>query len=169
MPEVVALLKIAGVSTGTNNGYIEIYSWSWGASNPTTVGGTGGSGAGKVSLSDFSISKAVDSSTPVLSQIALNGTVIANMSLVVSFGKGGNGRGNGGGIATLTVNFLDVIISNYKVDGGRPGQPPMGNGPCPPSEGGGAGLGGGIDAGGSPMESISFNFGQIAVQYQQQN
>ena len=176
MPQV-ARLKIAGVSTGTSGGYIELYSWSWGASNSATIGSTsGGAGSGKVSLSDLTVTKKVDQATPALAQLALQGTPISNLMLVVQFGPGegggggaGGSSGSGGGIDTLTVNFLDAVISGYKIDGGRPGQPPPENGPCPPSEGGGAGLGGGIDAGGSPMESISFTFLQLNVQYQQQN
>jgi len=170
MPEV-ARLKIAGVSTGTSGGYIEIYSWSWGASNSTTVGSpTGGAGSGKVSLSDLTVTKKVDQATPALAQLALQGTPISNLMLVVQFGpgEGGGAGGSGGGIDTLTVNFLDAVISGYKIDGGRPGQPSTENGPCPPSEGGGGGLGGGIDAGGFPMESISFTFLQLNVQFQQQ-
>ena len=171
MPQV-AKLKIAGVSTGTSGGYIELYSWSWGASNPTTVGSSSGGGtSGKVSLSDLTVTKKVDQATPALAQLALQGTAIANLTLIVTFGsgEGGGASGSGGGIETLTVNFLDAIISSYKIDGGRPGQPPTENGPCPPSEGGGAGLGGGIETGGFPMEVISFNFAQLNVQYQQQN
>ena len=45
----------------------EIYSFSWGASNPTTIGSSsGGAGAGKVSLSSFNIMKKTDSASPAL-------------------------------------------------------------------------------------------------------
>ena len=38
--------------------YIEIYSFSWGASNPTTVGpGSGGLSAGRASVSSFNVMK----------------------------------------------------------------------------------------------------------------
>src|SRR6516225_8190153 len=47
--------NITGESTDSKHkGEIEIYSFSLGASNPTTIGSaTGGAGAGKVSLSSF--------------------------------------------------------------------------------------------------------------------
>jgi type VI secretion system secreted protein Hcp len=46
---------------------IEIFSWSWGASNPVTIGSSSaGSGAGKVSLSSLSVSKKVDTASPML-------------------------------------------------------------------------------------------------------
>ena len=46
---------------------IEIYSFSWGASNPTTVG-SGGTGlsAGKVSVSSFNIMKKTEKSSATL-------------------------------------------------------------------------------------------------------
>src|SRR5215470_18943895 len=45
----------------------EIYSFSFGASNPVTIGSAGaGSGAGKVSISSFNIMKKTDSSSPGL-------------------------------------------------------------------------------------------------------
>ncbi len=43
---------------------IQILSWSWGASQVSSVAGTGGSGAGKADLSDFSIMTNFDKSTP---------------------------------------------------------------------------------------------------------
>ena len=45
----------------------EIYSFSWGASNPTTIGSaTAGAGGGKVSISSFNIMKKTDSASPSL-------------------------------------------------------------------------------------------------------
>src|SRR5438132_2288369 len=48
-------------------GKIEIYSWSWGASNPTTISSAkGGLSAGKVSLSSFNVMKKTDKASPKL-------------------------------------------------------------------------------------------------------
>lgn len=45
----------------------EIYSFSFGASNPVTIGSTaGGAGGGKVSISSFNIMKKTDSASPGL-------------------------------------------------------------------------------------------------------
>ena len=46
--------------------WIDIYSYSLGASNPTTVGTGTGSGAGKVSMTSMSIQKSIDTATPSL-------------------------------------------------------------------------------------------------------
>ena len=45
----------------------EIYSFSFGASNPVTIGSaTAGSGGGKVSISSFNVMKKTDSASPAL-------------------------------------------------------------------------------------------------------
>lgn len=45
---------------------IQLLSFSWGASNTSSVAGTGGSGAGKADLSDFSVMTFFDKATPKL-------------------------------------------------------------------------------------------------------
>jgi len=60
--------KIEGESTAKGNEkQIAIESFSWGASNPTTIGpASGGIGTGRVSISSFNIMKRQDSSSPEL-------------------------------------------------------------------------------------------------------
>ena len=59
---------VAGEATQANYaGQIEIYSFSFGASNPTTVSsGQAGLSAGKVSISSFNVMKKADKSSPPL-------------------------------------------------------------------------------------------------------
>lgn len=45
---------------------IQLLSFSWGASNMSSVSGTGGSGAGKADLADFSVMTFFDKATPKL-------------------------------------------------------------------------------------------------------
>lgn len=52
---------------------IDIFSYSLGASNPTSVGTGGGSGAGKVSISSMSVQKVVDAATPDLFRACCSG------------------------------------------------------------------------------------------------
>ncbi|HMF38065.1 MAG TPA: type VI secretion system tube protein Hcp, partial [Isosphaeraceae bacterium] len=56
---------VTGEATQANHpGWIEIYSFSWGASNPTTVGsGSSGLSAGKASVSSFNIMKKTELSS----------------------------------------------------------------------------------------------------------
>jgi len=61
-------LKLEGIdgesADSNHKNEIQIMSWSWGASQVSSVSGTGGSGAGKADLSDFSIMAYFDKSTP---------------------------------------------------------------------------------------------------------
>ena len=66
-----AFLKIDGVNgEATRKGFekqMEILSFSWGASNPSTIGaGGGGGGGGKVSVSSFNVMKKSDAASPIL-------------------------------------------------------------------------------------------------------
>src|SRR3954469_3270111 len=67
---------VAGESQDAKHkGEIELFSFSLGAHNPTTIGSaTGGAGAGKVSFSNFSIMKKTDKTSPILFQACAGGT-----------------------------------------------------------------------------------------------
>ena len=144
-----AFLAIPGIMGGGPNGWIQIYSWSVGASNPTNVGSSGGgTSSGKVSLSDFSIGKLVDQSSPLLFQSILQGAIFPSATLTVK-----------GPASLVTVTFTNVTISGYNLDQNLPtnvtiaGPTPF---PCPPDQGSG------------PKESVSFNFGSLSIDYKPQ-
>lgn len=121
-------LEIDGIQgSSSHNGAIDILSWSWGASNPTTVGG-GGAGSGKVSMHDISITKKIDKASPLLYSFAKSGKRVKNMVLTVS----------NGGSDYLKIKMSDVMVSSYGLSG-------QGNN--------------------QPIESVSFNFSKITVDY----
>ena len=69
---------------------IQLLSFSWGGSQTTSVAGTGGSGAGKVDLSELSIMKHMDKSSPDLFKAIVSGTHIKTGVLsAVKAGAGG--------------------------------------------------------------------------------
>src|SRR5512138_3198017 len=72
-----AFIKFTGVDgESKRKGFekqIEIYSFSWGASNPTTIGMGGGGGAGKVTISSFNLMKKTDITSPILFQACCSG------------------------------------------------------------------------------------------------
>jgi type VI secretion system secreted protein Hcp len=139
-----AFIKIAGITGESPEGYIEIFSFSFGASNPSTVGSSaGGSSAGKVSLSDFSITKQLDGSSPQLFQKVVTGATIPNVTLLIKSVESATGE-------EVTITFTDVLISMYKLDETPGIQTP--NSPCPPNQSG------------RPVESISFNFRELSFQ-----
>ncbi len=105
-------LKLDGVdgeSEDTNfKNQIQVLSFSWGASQVTSVSGSGGSGAGKADLSDFSIMKNYDKASPLLFKSILEGTHIATgtLSAVKSGAKGK---------PYLKIDFQEIFITSQQI------------------------------------------------------
>jgi type VI secretion system secreted protein Hcp len=102
---------VNGESVDTNHkNEIQIMSWSWGGSQHSSVSGSGGSGAGKVSLGDFSIMKTFDkASVPFLKGLCA-GTHFATGTLTAN--KAGTG-----GKPYLKVDFKELFVTSYQVSG----------------------------------------------------
>jgi type VI secretion system secreted protein Hcp len=101
--------------------WIEIFSFSNGASNPSSVAFGTGSGAGKVDLSSLSLQKQLDKSSPKLFLNCCNGTHIANGQMVV--------RESSGSDTTqtyfqydMTEVFIDSISWGGAANGGKPSE-----------------------------------------------
>jgi len=135
------LATVPGESTAKGmEAKIEIYSFSWGASDPTTVGsGATGLSAGKVSISSFNVMKKTEKSSPKLFQACCSGKHFA--TAVVTMRKA---AGDAGQKAFLTYTFTDVMVESVQWSGSS----------------------GGDD---TPTESVSFAFAKVAVSYQQQD
>ena len=102
---------IEGESTDSNHKTeIQIMSWSWGASQVSSVAGTGGSGAGKADLSDFSIMTYFDKATPRFFKSIGLGTHIKSgtMSAIKS---GADGK------PYLKVDFKELFVSSVQISG----------------------------------------------------
>lgn len=87
---------------------IQILSWSWGASNVSSVSGTGGSGAGKVDLSDFSVMLNFDKSTPKFFKSICKGDHIPNGTLT-AIKAGADGK------PYLKVDFKELFVSGLQM------------------------------------------------------
>ena len=101
--------------------WIEIFSFSNGASNPSSVAFGTGSGAGKVDLSSLSLQKQLDVSSPTLFLNCCNGSHIAKGSMIV--------RESTGGDTTqiyyqydMTEVFVDSISWGGAAGGGKPSE-----------------------------------------------
>jgi len=108
-------LKLDGI-TGENpaskhTGEIEVLSWSWGASNPTSISGTGLS-AGKVSISDLTISKPVDKASAKLLELCCTGKHIATGTLACSKSTGDKNPGD-----YLTIKMNEIHIASFQTGG----------------------------------------------------
>jgi type VI secretion system secreted protein Hcp len=133
---------VTGESTRTGfEGWIEIYSFSWGASNPTTVGtGATGLSAGKVSVSSFNVMKKTESSSPTLFAACCTGSHFPKATVTLNKASGEKDKA----LAFLTYKFTDVMVESIQWSGST----------------------GGDD---TPTESVSFAFAKVEIMYQQQS
>jgi type VI secretion system secreted protein Hcp len=119
-----AFLKLDGITGESqkqnHTGEIDLMSFSWGASNSSSVGTGTGVSAGKVSVSDFSIMKSTDASSPTLFQKCCDGSVIATG--VVTLQK----QVQGSATPYLVYNFTNVYVTSIQWSGsGGAGDTPM--------------------------------------------
>lgn len=118
---------------------IEIFSFSWGASAPVSIGsGSSGISASKVSISSFNMMKKTDVASPKLFKACCTGDHITKMT--VSMRKQ---TGVGGQDAFLIYSFDNVMVESVQWSGSS----------------------GGDD---TPTESVSFAFAKVTVEYKTQ-
>ncbi|MCB4805500.1 type VI secretion system secreted protein Hcp [Methylobacterium brachiatum] len=89
---------------------IDVLAWSWGAAQSGTTHVGSGSGAGKVSVQDLSITKYIDKSSPTLFQHCCAGKHIKKGKLIVR--KAGDKP-----LEYLTVELEDIIVSHLSMGG----------------------------------------------------
>ena len=117
----------------------EIKSWSFGVENPTTIGSaTGGAGAGKIKFNEFQITKKSDSASPSFFLSAATGSHYKTVTIEM---RKAGGDPKSTGKPFLTYKFGTVFTTKINWSG-------------PGDEG--------------PEESITFVYGQLAIQYQPQ-
>ncbi len=115
---------------------LEIYSWSFGASNPSTVGsGKGGLSAGKVSISSFNVSKKTENASAQLFLNSCTGQHIAKASIIMRKATGTAGKQ----VTFLQYDFTHVMVDSIQWSGSS----------------------GGDD---TPQESVSFSFATVFIQ-----
>jgi type VI secretion system secreted protein Hcp len=119
----------------------EIFSFSWGASNPVTIGsGTGGAGAGKASLSSFNVMKKTDLASPSLFKACCVGDHFPDMVVVLRKAGGASAADN----VFITYSFKEVYVESVQWSGST----------------------GGDD---TPTESVSIAYGACKIEYKKQD
>lgn len=105
-------LKLDGVQgESTADGHkdeIQILSFSWGASNVSSVAGTGGSGAGKVDLSDLNVMIFFDKSTPKFFKSVVMGQHIKTGTLTATKSGAGNKP-------YLKVDLKELFVTSLQI------------------------------------------------------
>lgn len=114
----------------------EIFSWSFGASNPSTVGsGRGGLSAGKVSVSTFNVMKKTENASAQLFLNNCTGQHIPKGSIIMRKATGKDNKQ----ATFLQYDFEEVMVDSIQWSGS----------------------GGGDD---TPMEAVSFAFARVSIQ-----
>lgn len=94
---------------------IQVYSFSWGISNPTTVGHGGGMSAGKASMSSLNIMKRVDTASAALCLLCASGGHQAKAYLVLRK-AGGNTQ-----LEYLKFTLEEVFVDSVQLSGSSGG------------------------------------------------
>lgn len=89
---------------------ITVMSFSWGASQTTSVSGSGGSGAGKASLADLSIMKNYDVASSPLYKALLLGQHLPTGTLTAV-------KSGGSGDPFLTITLSELFVTSIQVSG----------------------------------------------------
>ncbi len=106
-PQVVDMfLKIEGVDGESTNaahkGWIEIQSWSWGASQPSTGGFGSGAATGRLT-GHVTLIKRIDKATPLLFKRCSDGTVLVLVTVELT---------RGGAQTYLKYELKEVLVSS---------------------------------------------------------
>ena len=107
-------LKLDGIKGESQDGKhkeeIDILAWSWGMTQSGTTHMGSGSGSGKVSVQDLSLTKYVDKSSGTLINHACTGKHISKGKLIVR--KAGDKP-----LEYITVDLKDIIVTNVSSGG----------------------------------------------------
>jgi len=106
---------IKGESADANHqGWIDIESMSWGASQAASISG-GGGGSGKVSFTSLRTVAAIDSATPALIKYCASGKHVTGAKISVC-------KAGGTQIEYSTVVLKDVLVTSTSMTGSSGGE-----------------------------------------------
>lgn len=107
-------LKVEGVSGESNDSnhkeWIDINSFSWGASQTGTMSGGGGGGTGKVSFNDLRIDAHIDKATPGILKHCSSGKHLGEVKVSVC-------KAGGSQVEYATIILKDVLVTSVQFDG----------------------------------------------------
>ena len=105
-------LKIDGIdgesTDATHKGWIQLLSFSWGASNPSRVIASGRTRAGRPTISDFTFTSTTSTASPTLFADCVTGK---NHPTAVITGLRSGDRGQ---VEFLKIRLSDVLVSSYQ-------------------------------------------------------
>lgn len=109
------LLELEGIKGESNDtkhaGCIDIDAFSWGFTNPGSMGRGGGGGTGKVQFTDINFSKSTDKATPLLVKAACVNQAIKKAVLYARKST------KSGLVDYYKVILTDAVVSSYSSGG----------------------------------------------------
>jgi len=111
-----ASIKFDGIEgeSAKPQGEIDVLSWNWGVSQPSSATGGGGSGKGKAIPGDFHFVHLYDKASPVLAKHCVAGKHFATAKLTAR--KAGEGQQD-----FLTVTMKEVFVTSVSPGGSTGG------------------------------------------------
>lgn len=104
-----------GESKDSNHqGWTDISSFTWGATQPGNMGVGGGGGAGKVHFDDLKVTALIDKSTPALLKHCASGKHLTKIELSVC-------KAGGTQIEYARITLDEVLVTNIKYTGSNTG------------------------------------------------
>lgn len=107
-------LKIDGINgeskDANHNGWINVDTFSWGASQPGNMAVGGGGGAGKVQYRDLTVHTKIDKSTPAIMRYVSSGKHIGKIEVSVC-------KAGGTQIEYCRITLEDVLVTNVGFNG----------------------------------------------------
>jgi type VI protein secretion system component Hcp len=97
-------------STSLGGGTFLGNSYSFGASQSSDITSGGGGGAGKATISDLSVARAMDACSPALFGAVLTGKHFTSTTLVQTDANGNT---------LLTITLSDALVSSYNISGNQ--------------------------------------------------
>ncbi len=121
MPAYIKFDGIDGeVTEAAHRTWMDVFSFSFGASNTGSGGGGGGGGGGVVHFSEFNFVKPTGKGSPTLLLKCCNGAHIPRV--VFELTRSGPGQGNP---VYLKYEFQDVMVTSYQIGGDNGGAVPV--------------------------------------------
>lgn len=112
-------LKVEGATGESQDAnhkeWIDIVSYSWGASQTGAMSGGGGGGAGKVSFSDLQVLTNLDKATPAILKYCSSGKHVGEVKLSIC-------KAGGSQIEYATIVLKDVIVTSTLFSGADNGE-----------------------------------------------
>ncbi|ADP10156.1 Virulence factor for secretion apparatus (Hemolysin-coregulated protein) [Erwinia sp. Ejp617] len=108
-------LKVDGVTgeskDANHTGWIDVTSFSWGATQPGNMSVGGGGGAGKVNFSDLNINAKIDKAATALLKNCASGKHIGKVEVSVC-------KAGGKQMEYIRITLEDVLVTNVSFSGG---------------------------------------------------